>query len=881
MDINERKETEADFREREQRWAVTLASIGDAVIAADTGGRVTFMNKMAEELTGWRMDQAVGKPVQQVFRIVNAHTGETVDDPVNEVLRSGAVTGLAGHTVLLRKEGGRVPIDDSGAPIRDGEGLIQGVVLVFRDITERQRAEQALRESELQVRRKLDSVLSPEGDLGELELSDLIDTASLQSLMDNFYAVARIPMSIIDLTGRVLVGVGWQEICKKFHRVHPDTCRNCLESDLHLSAGLAQGEYRLYQCRNHMWDVVTPLFVAGRHVGNIFTGQFFFEGEGVDRSLFRDQARAYGFDEQEYLAALDRVPRLSRETVQRAMSFFLKLADMISQLGYSNVKLARLLTERNRLTESLQENRAKLERISRQRQLALDAARLGWWHYDPVARKYAWDDRCKEILGIGGYSSPNAELLGRLHPEDLPGVMSRLQAALDPFHPQPYSAEHRIHLPDGAIKWIEAHGIASFADIDGRRQATSFVGTVADITERKRMEHALRQLNENLEQRVSERTELAETRSKQLQALSVELIEAEEKERGRIANLLHDDLQQLLASAKMQLQMASAHLPGHPMLVNVGQILEEAIAKSRSLSHELSPPVLHHSSLSAALHWLIRRMGEQFGLQVELEIHTPQKVRNAALKRYLYRAVQELLFNIVKHSGVKRAHVAIAGVNGSLTLTVSDQGSGFDPDALDESSQKVGFGLLTIRERARYIGGHLAIESSPGQGSRFTLTVPLRRADAGEELFPALAADRRISVPAMDQHPVGAGGIRILFADDHKVMRQGLILLISGQPRIQVVGEASNGQEALEQVRLLQPDVVLMDISMPEMDGIEATRRIKSELPQVRVIGLSMHEDDHIVKTMREAGADAFVSKTASPAELLKAIYAGPVTETI
>ena len=875
MDINERKQAEADLRESEQRWAVTLASIGDAVIATDTGGRVTFMNKMAEELTGWRMDQAAGEPAQQVFRIVNAHTGETVDDPVNEVLRSGTVSGLAGHTVLLRKEGGQVPIDDSGAPIRDGEGRIQGVVLVFRDITERQSAEQALRESEMQVRRKLESVLSPEGDLGVLELADLIDTASLQSLMDNFYAVARIPMSIIDLTGRVLVGVGWQEICTRFHRVHPDTCRNCLESDLDLSTGLAQGEYRLYQCRNHMWDVVTPLFVAGRHVGNIFTGQFFFEGEVVDRSLFRAQASAYGFDEQEYLAALDRAPRLSRETVQRAMSFFLKLADMISQLGYSNVKLARLLTERNRLTESLQENRAKLERISRQRQLALDAARLGWWHYDPVARKYAWDDRCKEILGIAGYSSPNEELLGRLHPEDLPSVTSRLQAALDPFNPQPYSAEHRINLPDGAIKWIEAHGIASFAEIDGSRQATSFVGTVADITERKRMEQALRQLNENLEQRVSERTELAETRSKQLQALSVELIEAEERERRRIANLLHDDLQQLLASAKMQLQMASANLPGHPMLVNVGQILEEAIAKSRSLSHELSPPVLHHSSLSAALHWLIRRMGEQFGLQVELATHTPQQVRNAPLKRYLYRAVQELLFNIVKHSGVKRAHVAITGVNGSLTLTVSDQGSGFDPDALDESSQKVGFGLLTIRERARYIGGHLSIESSPGQGSRFTLTVPLGHADAGEEPFPSSAADHRISASAMDKHQVGAGGIRILFADDHKVMRQGLILLISGQPHIQVVGEASNGQEALEQVRLLRPDVVLMDISMPEMDGIEATRRIKSELPQVRVIGLSMHEEDQIVKTMREAGADAFVSKTASPAELLKAIYAG------
>jgi DNA-binding NarL/FixJ family response regulator len=97
--------------------------------------------------------------------------------------------------------------------------------------------------------------------------------------------------------------------------------------------------------------------------------------------------------------------------------------------------------------------------------------------------------------------------------------------------------------------------------------------------------------------------------------------------------------------------------------------------------------------------------------------------------------------------------------------------------------------------------------------------------------------------------------------------------LVNGQPLIQVVGEAANGREAIEQVRRLRPDVVLMDVSMPEMDGIEATRRIKAEWPGVRVIGLSMHDDEHISQAMRAAGAEGFLSKTASPAELLKVIY--------
>lgn len=134
----------------------------------------------------------------------------------------------------------------------------------------------------------------------------------------------------------------------------------------------------------------------------------------------------------------------------------------------------------------------ELQRITRQRQLALDAACMGWWHYDPITRIASWDDRYKEIFDVTGYSRPNDEILSRLHPDDLPGVWSKVEAALDADDPEPYFAEYRIILPDGSIKWIEAHGIASFETIDGRKQAASFVGTVADITGRKNKEQALK-----------------------------------------------------------------------------------------------------------------------------------------------------------------------------------------------------------------------------------------------------------------------------------------------------------------------------------------------------------------------------------------------------
>ena len=151
-DITVRKQAEEALRKSEQRWATTLSSIGDAVIASDTEGKITFMNAVAEELTGWSLREAAQKPVKQVFNIVNEFTRNVVDDPVNKVLSKGMIVGLANHTVLLRRDGTEVPIDDSGAPIRNEKGKITGVVLVFRDITERKKAEDALRRSQDQIK---------------------------------------------------------------------------------------------------------------------------------------------------------------------------------------------------------------------------------------------------------------------------------------------------------------------------------------------------------------------------------------------------------------------------------------------------------------------------------------------------------------------------------------------------------------------------------------------------------------------------------------------------------------------------------------------------------------------------------------------------------
>jgi ligand-binding sensor protein len=211
------------------------------------------------------------------------------------------------------------------------------------DISDRKKVEGKLQGSKTQEKANLD-------------LARIIDTKAVQSLMSDFYALAHVPMCLTDLEGNVLVSAGWQDICMKFHRVSPEACKHCTERDIHLTADVAPKGYKLYKCKNNMWDVVTPVMVEGQHVGNIFSGQFFFDDEPLNYKLFRSQARQCGFNEDEYIKALETVPRLSKKAVDASMAFFMTFANMISQLSYSNIKLSQSLAERDTVVNALQES---------------------------------------------------------------------------------------------------------------------------------------------------------------------------------------------------------------------------------------------------------------------------------------------------------------------------------------------------------------------------------------------------------------------------------------------------------------------------------------------------------------------------------------------
>jgi PAS domain S-box-containing protein len=195
-------------------------------------------------------------------------------------------------------------------------------------------------------------------------------------------------------------------------------------------------------------------------------------------------------------------------------------------------------------------------------------------------------------------------------------------------------------------------------------------------------EESLQQINQTLETQVAERTYIATERARQLQTLAVELIESEERERRQFAHLLHEDLQQMLASAKMHLQSLPNDLQNESSITEVQKILYESIIKLRNLSHELSPPILQHSSLSASLQWLCSRMEERFGLKVRMITEIEHQIDSLPLKTFIFRSVQELLFNTFKHSGTLQADLILSGTRGTISVTVGDNGKGFQVDLI-------------------------------------------------------------------------------------------------------------------------------------------------------------------------------------------------------
>ncbi len=404
---------------------------------------------------------------------------------------------------------------------------------------------------------------------------------------------------------------------------------------------------------------------------------------------------------------------------------------------------------------------------------------------------------------------------------------------------------------------------------DSNGQIIAGVAAELDVTERRQAEQALEEAHEDLEKRVAERTIELERQNQKLRRLANQLTQAEHVERQRLGRNLHDGLQQLLVAAKMQLSLCRGDRTARSIEA-LGRLLDESISASRSLSYELSPPALHYSSLSEALEWLTRWFRENHHFQVQLRVD--ESLPNVPYhdKIFLFNAIRELLLNAVKHSGANTATVNLyCKTPDELRVDVSDQGHGFDAGKLVESLDAGGFGLFSIRERLQALGGDFTLDSKPGVGTTIILSLPLLQIEDQEEPTSEAVAATASESP-LERHVRKDRTLRVVIADDHVIFREGLIALLERERDLVLVGEAKDGVEAIERADELRPHVILMDVDMPRMNGIEATRQIKQKHPWISIIGLSFHEEAALAEEMRAAGATAYLRKGGDAKELLK-----------
>jgi len=480
-------------------------------------------------------------------------------------------------------------------------------------------------------------------------------------------------------------------------------------------------------------------------------------------------------------------------------------------------------------------------------------------------------------------------------------LSSDLPLSEEEFHRQliengRWQGEIRQATKDGQAVIVESRMVTMTEEFGG----ILVLETNRDVTERRAIHERVCRLAEELEDRVKDRTKELLQSQTLLRQLASELTIAEQRERRRIATDLHDYLAQLLVCARLKVSQSRGRMEDSELESWLGEsddILQQALTYTRSLVAQLTPMALHEFGLAAALKWLADQMRQQYRLSVRVDVQHGMSVTLPEDQSVLiFQSIRELLINVAKHARVDQAEVRMEQRDGRLVIAVIDEGLGSDTTTSPPPKLSSKFGLFSIGERMRALGGTFEFRSTHGKGTTATLTLPIPAAGADAPAPTSKPQANVMPPPAtveLEYSQVHAqksafGGspermrqnnpledklrIRILLVDDHALVRNGLSSVLRYHTELQVVGEAADGQEAVALAVALKPDVVVMDVNMPRMDGVEASKRIKRELPGTVVIGLSMHEGGHHENAMRESGAAAYLTKDAAAERLIETI---------
>jgi PAS domain S-box-containing protein len=749
-----RQQTERELAAERERLRITLASIGDAVISTDAEGRIIYLNRVAEALTGWTQDEAAGRPLPDVFHIINEQTREPAENPALQSLQRGVIVGLANHTVLIARDGTERPIDDSAAPMLDESGAPVGVVLVFRDVTERRRAEE--------IQARLAAIVESS--------EDAIVSKGLDGIIRTWNTGAE---RLFGHTSEEAVGRSITLI------IPPER----LDEEREILARLARGE----------------------RIEHFETVRMAKDGRLLDISLTVSPVR-------------DAEGRI---------------------IGAS--KVARDVTERKQADKAL--------RASEQRFRTLAAhAPVGIFLTDREGNCLFVNERWCAMAGLSPEEAQGRGWADALHPDDRERVFQEWNDAIRAG--RPFASEYRFRTPQGKVTWLEGNAIARR---DEAGQVTEYIGTLTDITERKEAVEALQEADRRKDEFLALlahelRNPLAPLRN----GLHVMKLASGDADRvARLRDMMDRQLSHMVRLIDDLLDVA--RISRNKMELRRSRVL---LADVVSSAVETARPVL-----AAAGH--------------ELSVSLPQEPvhLDADLTR-LAQVFSNLLNNSAKYTERGGRIWLTATLEGDqVAVAVRDTGIGIPAYALpkifdmfsqvdrsiERSAGGLGIGLALVKGLVEMHGGTVEA-TSPGQGKGSTFTVRLPVLEEPAE--PGTLAERGPDSAESKR--------RILVVDDNMDAATSMAMML--QLMGNEVRTAHDGLEAVEMAEQFRPQVVLMDIGMPRLNGYESTRRIR-EQPWGRdmaIIALTGWGQEMDRVRSKEAGCDGHLVKPVNLPELEK-----------
>ncbi len=906
--VDKLRRAEMSSRLSRDQLSTTLMSIGDAVIATDAEGRVTLMNTVAQALTGWGLEEARGKRLEEVFKIVNEQTRSAVENPVARVLREGAVVGLANHTILLARDDKEIPIDHSGAPISNKDGKITGVVLVFRDISKLKEANEKIRFQAHLLNEVEHAVVATDmegritywnqfaeklygwqavevigrnvlevtpSDASREQTAEIIARLRegeswsgdfLAQRRDGSVFPARVTDSpVYDANGKQIGIVGSSEDITE--RKRGEEARQLLaaiiqSSDDAILSKTLEGQVTSWNAGAEKMYGYTAEEAIGQHVSFIIPPE-------LEDQLTKTLQRIQLGERIEHLETL----RMRKDGTRINVSVRISPVNDATGRIVGASTIARDITERMKTEQALRESEERYRIVA---ETASDAIIT----IDETSEITFVNHAAERIFGY-----TVAEMQGQSLTRLMPDYLRHVHSA--GFHR--YLETGRKHISWQGVELPglhkEGHEIPlelSFSEFV-RSGERFFTGIARDVTERKLVEEKQAEVLAR-EQAARTQAELANrTKDEFLATLSHELRTPLTAMLGWTWMLRSTDLDQQTRAQALETIERNVRAQA--------QLIEDLLDVSRIITGKLRLEVRPAELIPVIESALdtVRPAAEAKEIQLQVELD-PAASHVLCDPARIQQVAWNLLSNAIKFTPKQgRVRVRLERVESHVEISVKDTGPGINPEFLpyvfdrfrqaDSSTTRMhgglGIGLAIVRHLVELHGGAARVESAgDGQGSTFTVALPLHvlsTHNGGEETGHGLPDANQATL----KKSLSLEGLRVLVVDDEPDAREMLIVAL-GQAGASVKAVASAG-EALELVAAGEADVLVSDIGMPFEDGYMLIRKVRElererAAQEIPALALTAYASEAARGLALKAGFQAHLAKPIELSSLIETI---------